>query len=69
MSKTPTRPKSTRKNMKSPAGTNNKSQATAPPEMTIAEIEEAQSLMLDKNYLQDKSVKKPSLATLKRRKR
>lgn len=65
MAKTPTRTKSTRKHDRLGA----KSQASAPPEMTLEEIEAAHQLLQDKNYLQDKSVKKPSLATLKRRKR
>ena len=68
--KTPTRPKSMRKALRSPNQTNNKSAALLPPpEMSLTEIEEQQKLLLDTKYLQDKSVKKPSLATLKRRKR
>lgn len=38
-------------------------------DMTTQEIQAAQELLLhDQNYLKDKSVKKVSLATLKRRK-
>jgi hypothetical protein len=57
--------------MKSPTIASSKSQAaiTAPQEMTLSEIDAAHKLLLNKEYLQDKSVKKPSLATLKRRKR
>ena len=64
--KTPTRPKSIRKAMKSPIPT---AKSTPLPEMSLAEIEAVQAMLLDPKYLQDKSVKKPSLATLKRKKR
>jgi len=51
------------------------SKSPAPPkknqnlDMSVGEIEQTQQLLLhDQNYLKDKTVKKVSLATLKRRK-
>jgi hypothetical protein len=49
ISKTPTRTKSLLKKEKFSIGA--KSQASAPPEMTLEEIEAAQLLMMDKDYL------------------